>query len=76
LGVALRVKADLIFVSPVFATASHSGARPLGTSRFGLLIGTHRQRVIALGGVKFINSKKLRGLKIHGWAAIDAFKRP
>ena len=76
LGVALRVKADLIFVSPVFATASHSGARPLGTSRFGLLIGTHRQRVIALGGVKFINSKKLRGLRIHGWAAIDAFKRP
>jgi thiamine-phosphate pyrophosphorylase len=74
LAVALRARANLFFVSPVFATASHPKARPLGVARFGLLIGGHRQRAIALGGANPNNFSKLRGMKSHGWAAIDAFK--
>jgi thiamine-phosphate pyrophosphorylase len=73
--VAMRARADLILVSPVFATASHPDARPIGRSRFGLLIGRHRRRTIALGGMNFSNFRNLRGMRIHGWAAIDAFKR-
>ncbi len=73
---ALRVGADLFFVSPVFATASHPQARLLGVVRFGLLVGRHRQRAITLGGVNFDNVRKLQGMNSHGWAAIDAFKRP
>lgn len=72
---ALRVGADLFFVSPVFSTASHPQARPMGVARFGLLVGGYRHRAIALGGVNFGNIRRLRGMNSHGWAAIDAFKR-
>jgi thiamine-phosphate pyrophosphorylase len=73
---ARRVAADLIFVSPVFATASHPGAAALGVARLGLLVGADRSRTIALGGMNAKNFQRLAGLKVHGWAAIDAFKRP
>ena len=75
LATAVRGHADLVFVSPVFATASHPRARPLGVVRFGLLVGRHRHRAIALGGVNAGNFRKLNGMGSHGWAAIDAFKR-
>jgi thiamine-phosphate pyrophosphorylase len=71
---AVRIDADLVFVSPVFATSSHPGARPLGVVRFGLLVGKNRQHTIALGGLDHSYFKRLRGLNTHGWAAIDAFK--
>lgn len=74
LMLARRIRADLVFVSPVFATRSHPNARPLGIARFGLLIGNDRQRVVALGGVNLRKFRKLRAMHIHGWAAIDAFK--
>ena len=70
-----RVGARLLFVSPVFATASHPSAKPLGRVRFGLLIRGSKCPVVALGGM---NAKRARGLaafEIHGWAGIDAFKR-
>jgi thiamine-phosphate pyrophosphorylase len=72
--IARRTKADLTFVSPVFATRSHPGARPLGVARFGLLVGSQRQRAIALGGMNAAKFERLSGMKAHGWAAIDAFK--
>jgi thiamine-phosphate pyrophosphorylase len=74
LALALRVGADLVFVSPVFATSSHSGARSLGVIRFGFLVEKHRQCAIALGGLNNNKFKKLRAMKAHGWAAIDAFR--
>jgi thiamine-phosphate pyrophosphorylase len=74
LALAVRVDADLMFVSPVFATRSHPGMRSLGVARFGLLAGKHRQRAIALGGINCNSFKKLRAMKAHGWAAIDAFR--
>jgi thiamine-phosphate pyrophosphorylase len=66
-----RAGASLLFLSPVFPTRSHPGARTLGRVRFGLLAGQARAPVIALGGV---NGKKARTLpSAYGWAAIDAW---
>lgn len=72
--VARRVKADLIFVSPIFPTASHVGSPTLGAIRLGLLAGEDRYRTIALGGMSAKRAKRLSALKLHGWAAIDAFR--
>lgn len=72
LRVARRTGADLVFVSPVFATRSHPGAETLGAVRLGLLNAGWRDRTIALGGMSPKNFRRLRGLELHGWAAIDA----
>jgi thiamine-phosphate pyrophosphorylase len=72
---AIRARADLVFVSPVFATRSHPGARPLGPVRLGLLIRGLRMPVIALGGMHEGRMRRLRGMCVHGWAAIDAWLR-
>lgn len=72
LVLARRIGADLVFVSPVFATRSHPGARTLGPVRLGLLVGGQRTRGVALGGMTARNFKRLQGLGLHGWAAIDA----
>lgn len=74
LVIAQRIRADLVFVSSVFPTRSHVGAKALGVARFGLLAAKYHRPVIALGGLNVSSFKKLRGMKIHGWAAIDAFK--
>jgi thiamine-phosphate pyrophosphorylase len=66
-----RAGADLLFVSPVFPTRSHPGARTLGRVRFGLLSGRTRLPVIALGGM---DGRRARGLPgAYGWAGIDAW---
>jgi len=50
LKAAARAGADLIFLSPVFATRSHPGGRTLGPLRFGRLARQARVPVVALGG--------------------------
>jgi thiamine-phosphate pyrophosphorylase len=70
---AIRRGADALFVSPVFATRSHAGARPLGRARFGLLIHGLGVPVIALGGMDERRARSLSGLHVHGWAGIDAW---
>ncbi|WP_363321716.1 thiamine phosphate synthase [Sphingomonas sp.] len=70
---AIRAGADALFVSPVFATRSHPGARALGRARLGLLIRGLRVPVIALGGMDKRQARSLRGLGVYGWAAIDAW---
>ncbi len=71
---AVRAKADLVFASPVHATRSHPGARGLGRVRLGLLIRGLPMPVIALGGMNARRFSGLRGLGVHGWAGIDAFR--
>ena len=61
----------LIFVSPVFPTASHPGARALGRVRFGLLVRGSRVPVIALGDMTQKRARSLSAFKIYGWAAIS-----
>lgn len=73
---AIRAGADMLFVSPVFTTRSHPDARTLGRVRLGLLIRELRVPVIALGGMDARRARGLRGLGIHGWAAIDAWAAP
>lgn len=70
---AARAGADLVFVSPVFATRSHPGARPLGVARFGLMIRGIRVPVIALGGMNARRARSLAPLGVYGWAGIDAW---
>lgn len=65
--------AALLFLSPVFATRSHPGARPLGPERFAALAGAARLPVIALGGMDAERFRRLSGA--YGWAAIDAWCR-
>jgi thiamine-phosphate pyrophosphorylase len=69
---AKRMGADLIFVSPVFATRSHPGATTLGRVRFGLLTRDLGMRVIALGGMTKARARGFKAMKIYGWAAISA----
>ena len=66
-----RAGADLIFLSPVFATRSHPDARPLGPARFTLLARTTLLPAIALGGMDEERARRLRGA--YGWAGIDAW---
>ncbi|MGN5375484.1 thiamine phosphate synthase [Sphingomonas hankookensis] len=67
-----RAGVDAIFVSPVFATASHPGGG-LGRVRFGMMIRNSRVPVIALGGMTRAWARALRPFGIVGWAAIDAW---
>jgi len=64
-----RARADLLFLSPVYATRSHRGARSLGPSRFALLARSTPLPVVALGGMTPCRAETLRCA--HGWGAID-----
>ena len=71
LRAAEREGAELVFLSPVFETRSHPGARALGPGRFSLIAHQARVPVIALGGMNAARARKLGGA--WGWAAIDAW---
>ncbi|MCR2832526.1 thiamine phosphate synthase [Qipengyuania sp. RS5-5] len=63
-----RAGADAILLSPVFSTASHPDAKPLGPVRFRLLARKTQVPVIALGGMTHARAKRLGWPR---WAAID-----
>jgi thiamine-phosphate pyrophosphorylase len=69
---AKRIGADLILVSPVYATTSHPGAKAIGPRGIGMIAETQRRRTIALGGMTAKRAKLLGALNLYGWAAIDA----
>src|SRR5262249_20531067 len=58
---------DAVFLSPVFATASHPERRALNPARANLIVHQARVPVYALGGVDARNA----GL-LHGFAGIAA----
>ena len=62
--------ADAVLLSPVFATDSHKGARPLSPVRARMIARAVTVPVFALGGVSAQNSVLLAGFS--GIAAIDA----
>jgi thiamine-phosphate pyrophosphorylase len=73
---ALRNGADLLFISPLFATTSHPGSGALGGLAFNALAKQSRAaRVIALGGMSQGRARALNRALVHGWAAIDAFRK-
>lgn len=70
---AMRAGADIVFISPVFATRSHPGARPLGRVRALLLKQRLDVPAVALGGVSARHARWLKAAGFHGWAGIDAW---
>lgn len=69
---ARRIGVDMILVSPVFATSSHPGARPLGPHRLARLVAGCRLPVIALGGITALSARRLPP-GLAGIAAIAGF---
>jgi thiamine-phosphate pyrophosphorylase len=68
--------ADLMFLSPVFATRSHLGAVALGVMQFSKLARfAGPAKVIALGGMTRNKARSLTHRVAYGWAGIDAFTR-
>lgn len=68
--------AALVFVSPVYATQSHPGARPLGEKEAARLAKMAGVPAYALGGVDerdWRALRRLRALGFAGWAGIDAW---
>ncbi|HEY9092943.1 thiamine phosphate synthase [Parasphingorhabdus sp.] len=63
--------ADLLFLSPAFATRSHPGQRPLHRIQLRRLVALCRKPVMLLGGVDAMRFRKMADLGAHGWAAID-----
>jgi thiamine-phosphate pyrophosphorylase len=70
---ALRAGADLVFLSPLFETRSHPGARPLGPLRFGLAVRGLPGPVAALGGLDARRFRRLQPLGAAGYAGIDCW---
>jgi thiamine-phosphate pyrophosphorylase len=73
---ALRNNADLIFISPLFETSSHSGSKALGRLAFNAMAKQRgHTRIIALGGMTRQRARTLDHPLIYGWAAIDDFRK-
>jgi thiamine-phosphate pyrophosphorylase len=69
---AARAGADLVFLSPIFATASHPGAAALGTVRWSLLARRAGLAVAALGGIDGRSVRRLPRRLCIGAGAIGA----
>ena len=70
---AVRAGADLLFVSPVFVTRSHPGARVLGVSAARKIGAGLPVQIVALGGVTPKRGRLLLRSGFWGWAAIDGW---
>ena len=78
---AARAGVDAVFLSPVFATASHPGATGLGPSRWGAMARRLKLPVLALGGITAATGRRLppgcAGAGVVGAAADGlVFSRP
>ena len=72
LQAANRAQVDGVFLSPVFATASHPGATSLGAMGFSVLAQQSLVPVIALGGMTHARATQLDWPR---WGAIDGLSR-
>lgn len=68
---AARLGADAALLSPLFATASHPGARVLGVTRFSRLVHQAKLPVYGLGGITAANVSRLAASGAVGIAAIS-----
>lgn len=74
LGRAARLGAAAALLSPVFATRSHVGGRPIGAVRFGLWAARAKLPVIALGGIDRRTAPRLPRQAACGLAAIGGLR--
>ncbi|HWL82954.1 MAG TPA: thiamine phosphate synthase [Roseomonas sp.] len=72
---AARLRADLVFLSPLFPTPSHPGAPALGPWRWGALARRSRRPVVALGGIVAATAGRVPP-PACGLAAITALLHP
>lgn len=69
-----RGGADIYFLSPIFATRSHPGQRPLNCLQTRRLAALCNGAVIYLGGMNRYRYRARKYHLTHGWAAIDALR--
>lgn len=67
-----RAGAAIYFLSPIFATRSHPGQRPLNPLEVRRLAALCNGVVILLGGMNQNRYRSRKNQLTHGWAAIDA----
>lgn len=75
---AQKTKPDLIFISPIFPTTSHSNSKSFGLNNLRKIVAKNKkpnQIIAALGGVKYDNIRGLRKIKIGSFGAIDLFNK-
>jgi thiamine-phosphate pyrophosphorylase len=72
----VRAGADLLFVSPIFATRSHPDASALGPARAAAMIRNVMIPAVALGGMDESRFALLEQQGFYGWAGIDAWLTP
>jgi thiamine-phosphate pyrophosphorylase len=71
---ATALGADAALLSPIFATASHPGAKPLGLLGLRRLTQAANVAVFALGGIDQTTGRALAKTGIAGLAAVGALK--
>lgn len=71
-----RRGAQVLFVSPIFATRSHPGAAARGPLRAAMFARGLNVTAIAMGGMNERRFRCVRSLGFAGYAAIDAWTRP
>ncbi|WP_294195659.1 thiamine phosphate synthase [uncultured Sphingomonas sp.] len=69
----IRAGAQILLVSPVFATRSHPGARALGPGRAAAIARGLPATVIALGGMDARRWRRIARHGFDGYAAIDGW---
>ena len=69
----INIRADIIFISPIFHTTSHPEEKSLGVIKLGLMAKLFKKPIVALGGINNNNISRLKGLPIIGCAGIDVF---
>ena len=73
-----KLRPDLTFISPAFATSSHKGQKPMGIKNLAKISFQKERlfypsRLYALGGINKNNIKSIRKLNFSGFGAIDLF---
>lgn len=69
-----RLHVDGIFLSPVFPSKSHEGARHLGLTRFSNIARNRSTAIFALGGVDASSTRRLVFAGAYGLAGIGLFQ--
>lgn len=73
LALARKIKADLVFLSPIFKTESHPNQKPIGTYLLRKFARQNELPTYALGGINDKNVKLLKGSLISGIGGISIF---
>lgn len=71
-----HLRADAVFTSPLFATASHPGVKPLGTLRWMTISGRFHGARLALGGLAAAKLRRVPVPKAAGFGGISCFEQP